>query len=107
MKDGREMKKENNLIIPTGFDLTFFSLHDSLQKLKNSKEWKGDLLKTRRGKIFWILIAFTLAILTVGIPYLFLRDIESFWGSYFYWIVLTLSVMVLVWWKASKWRSLE
>ena len=44
-----------------------------------------------------------LTLAAVGVPYLFLRNIESFYGSYLYWIVLTFLTMVGIWWKVSKW----
>jgi len=49
------------------------------------------------------LVGVLLAFLAVGVPYLFLRDIESFYGSYLYWIVLTFLTMVVIWWRVSKW----
>lgn len=41
------------------------------------------------------LIALVLAILDVGVPYLFLKDIGEFWGSYLYWTLLAVTVIVL------------
>ncbi len=41
------------------------------------------------------LVALLLAFLDVGVPYLFLKDIGAFWGSYLYWTLLALTVIVV------------
>ena len=41
------------------------------------------------------LIALLLAVLDLGVPYLFLKDIGSFWASYLYWTLLAVTVIIL------------
>ncbi len=50
-----------------------------------------------------LLVGVLLAFAAVGVPYLFLKNIESFYGSYIYWIVLTFLTMIVIWWRVSKW----
>ncbi len=54
-----------------------------------------------------ILIVMILGTASVGVPYAILRNVESLWGSYFYWIILTTAVMVLVWRETGDWRNME
>ncbi len=55
--------------------------------------------KIVKAVILGLLIAFS----TTGIPYLFLRDLQTFYGSYLYWIILTIIVIAIVSWRVSKW----
>lgn len=41
------------------------------------------------------LIAIFLAVLDVAVPYLFLKDVGAFWGSYLYWTILAVTVIIL------------
>ncbi len=44
-----------------------------------------------------------LGLINVGIPYLFLRDVSSFWGSFLFWILVTVGVLSVGLWKIRQW----
>lgn len=49
------------------------------------------------------LIGLIIGIVDVGVPYLLLKDIESFFGCFFFWSFLTLLVLIVGAWKVSNW----
>ncbi|KXB05494.1 hypothetical protein AKJ50_00765 [candidate division MSBL1 archaeon SCGC-AAA382A13] len=57
--------------------------------------------KSRAKKL--VIIGIVLAIIDVIFPYLFLKNIESFLGSYLYWTFLTLAVIIIGTWRILQW----
>lgn len=52
---------------------------------------------------FWALLGLTLGFIVVLIPYLFLRDVASYWANYLYWLIVTLVVLAVGIWKVKRW----
>jgi hypothetical protein len=55
-----------------------------------------------RGLHFLILAA-GLALVDGLVPYLLLRDIARFHGTYLFWSLLTLAVILFAWWYTRRW----
>lgn len=49
------------------------------------------------------IISVLIAIMDVGIPYLFLRDKGSFFGSFLFWVSLAFLVLVASVWHVNQW----
>ena len=52
---------------------------------------------------FWALLGILLGLTVISVPYLFLRDVASYWANYIYWLLITLVVLIVGIWKIRKW----
>lgn len=49
------------------------------------------------------IVAIIMALLSVGVPYIFLGDIARFWASYLYWTLLTIVTILIGYIHLRKW----
>jgi membrane-associated HD superfamily phosphohydrolase len=63
---------------------------------------KNELKKKR---IFWVLVISILVVSAFAVPYLYLSDIYSFFGAFFYWSVFALLVIFSTIKIISYWRE--
>lgn len=48
-------------------------------------------------------LAVMLAVINFGVPYLVLRDVQSFIGNYLFWTSLSMLVILFGIWNVKKW----
>jgi len=63
---------------------------------------KEELKKLR---IFWLTLIFMLVVSAFAVPYLFFRDSGSFFGSFLYWIIFALLVILAAIKVTAYWRD--
>jgi len=56
----------------------------------------------RREKI-WLLFALFYSVINIAVPFLVLKDIESFGGAFLFWNLLTGAVLLAGVWMTSGW----
>ena len=52
---------------------------------------------------YWALLGLALGIAVVSGPYIFLRDVASYWVNYLYWLLITIAVLIVGLYKVNKW----
>lgn len=58
----------------------------------------------RRG-IFWAGAMLTLVVLAYLVPYVFLSEVDRWYGSFLFWTVFGLAAIVTIWAMTRSWRD--
>jgi membrane protein YdbS with pleckstrin-like domain len=64
-----------------------------------------DKKELKKKRIFWIVIISLLVISAFAVPYLYLSEVYSFFGAFFYWSIFALLVIFSTIKISSYWRE--